>query len=68
MINKKSGVMGISNISSDMRDLELAADSGNKRAILALEMYAYKVKKFIGAYIAALNGLDLLIFTGSGRE
>ncbi|HDZ41935.1 MAG TPA: acetate kinase [Bacteroidetes bacterium] len=68
MINKKSGVMGISNISSDMRDLELAADSGNKRAILALEMYAYKVKKFIGAYIAALNGLDLLIFTGGVGE
>ncbi len=68
MINKKSGVMGISNISSDMRDLELAAASGNKRAILALEMYSYKVKKFIGAYIAALNGLDLLVFTGGVGE
>jgi len=68
MINKKSGVMGISNISSDMRDLELAAASGNKRAILALEMYAYKVKKFIGAYIAALSGLDLLVFTGGVGE
>jgi len=68
MINKKSGVMGITNLSSDMRDLELAASSGNKRAILALEMYAYKVKKFIGAYIAALNGLDLLIFTGGVGE
>ena len=68
MINKKSGVMGISNISSDMRDLEVAANSGNKRAILALEMYAYKVKKFIGAYIAALNGLDLLVFTGGVGE
>lgn len=68
MINKKSGVMGITNLSSDMRDLELAAKSGNKRAILALEMYAYKVKKFIGAYIAALNGLDLLIFTGGVGE
>ncbi len=68
MINKKSGVMGITNLSSDMRDLELAANSGNKRAILALKMYAYKVKKFIGAYIAALNGLDLIVFTGGVGE
>ena len=68
MINKQSGVMGITNISSDMRDLEIAADSGNKRAVLALQMYAYKVKKFIGAYVAALNGLDLLIFTGGVGE
>lgn len=68
MINKKSGVMGITNLSSDMRDLEIAASSGNERAILALNMYAYKVKKFIGAYIAALNGVDLLIFTGGVGE
>lgn len=68
MINMKSGVMGISNISSDMRDLEKAAYEGNKRAILALKMYAYKVKKFIGAYIAALNGLDILVFTGGVGE
>lgn len=68
MINKKSGVMGITNLSSDMRDLEMAANSGNKRAILALEMYAYKVKKFIGAYVATLNGLDLLVFTGGVGE
>ena len=68
MINKKSGVMGITNLSSDMRDLEIAADSGNERAILALKMYAYKVKKFIGAYMAAINGLDILIFTGGVGE
>jgi acetate kinase len=68
MINKKSGVMGITNLSSDMRDLEIAAGSGNERAILALNMYAYKVKKFIGAYIAALNGVDLLVFTGGVGE
>lgn len=68
MINKKSGVFGISQISSDMRDLETAADAGNKKAILALNMYAYKAKKFIGSYIAALNGLDLLIFTGGIGE
>lgn len=68
MINKKSGVMGITNLSSDMRDLEIAAGSGNERAILALNMYAYKVKKFIGAYIAAINGVDLLVFTGGVGE
>jgi acetate kinase len=68
MINKKSGVFGISQISSDMRDLETAANAGNKKATLALNMYAYKAKKFIGSYIAALNGLDLLIFTGGIGE
>lgn len=68
MINKKSGVMGITNLSSDMRDLEKAAYEGNERAILALNMYAYRVKKFIGAYIASLNGVDLLVFTGGVGE
>ncbi len=68
MINKKSGMMGITNLSSDMRDLESAAAEGNKRAVLALDMYAYKVKKFIGAYAAALNGLDILVFTGGIGE
>ncbi|HNX66895.1 MAG TPA: acetate kinase [Bacteroidales bacterium] len=68
LINKKSGVAGISQLSSDMRDLETASKNGNKLAILALNMYAYKVKKFIGAYVAAMNGLDLLIFTGGVGE
>ena len=68
MINKKSGVFGISQISSDMRDLETAAEAGNKKAILALKMYAYKAKKFIGSYMAALNGCDLLVFTGGIGE
>jgi acetate kinase len=68
LINKKSGVAGISKVSSDMRDLEIASAEGNKLAKLALEMYAYKVKKFIGAYVAAMNGLDLLIFTGGIGE
>lgn len=68
MINKKSGVFGISQISSDMRDLETAAQAGNKKAILALNMYAYKAKKFIGSYIAALNGADVLVFTGGIGE
>lgn len=68
MINKKSGVFGISQISSDMRDLRTAAEAGNKKAILALNMFAYKVKKFIGSYIAAMNGLDILVFTGGIGE
>jgi acetate kinase len=68
MINKKSGVAGISQLSSDMRDLEAAAAEGNPKAILALNMYAYKVKKFIGAYAAAMNGLDLLVFTAGVGE
>ena len=68
MINKRSGIMGISEISSDMRDLELAYYEGNERANLALTMYAYLVKKFIGAYAAIMNGLDLVIFTGGIGE
>jgi acetate kinase len=68
LINKRSGMMGISEISSDMRDLELAYYEGNERANLALTMYAYRVKKFIGAYAAIMNGLDCVIFTGGIGE
>ena len=69
LINKKSGVLGISGISSDMRDIETAAwKEGNKRADLALEMYNYRIKKYIGAYAAAMGGVDLIIFTGGVGE
>lgn len=68
LINKKSGVLGISQNSPDMRDLEVAASKGEPKAILALKMYSYRVKRYIGSYIAALNGLDLLIFTGGIGE
>jgi acetate kinase len=68
LINKKSGVAGISQLSSDMRDLEMAAAEGNPKAKLAIRMFAYRVKKYIGAYCAAMNGLDLLIFTGGIGE
>jgi len=68
VINKKSGVFGISGISSDMRDLEDAAASGNERARLALDMYYYRVKKYIGSYAAAMDGVDLIIFTGGIGE
>lgn len=68
LINKKSGVEGFSGVSSDMRDLEDAIEKGNKRAELTLKMYAYRVKKYIGAYVAAMNGLDLIILTGGIGE
>jgi len=68
LINKESGVAGISGISSDMRDLENAAAEGNDRAILALDMYYHRVIKFVGAYAAAMNGVDMIIFTGGIGE
>jgi acetate kinase len=68
LINKKSGLAGITQLSSDMRDLEMAAADGNPKARLALRMFAYRVKKYIGAYCAAMNGLDILIFTGGIGE
>lgn len=67
-LNRKSGVTGISGISSDMRDLVNASKKGNERAKLALDMFAMRVKKYIGAYIALMNGVDLLIFTGGIGE
>lgn len=68
LLNKKSGVLGISEISSDMREIENAAHSGNKRAQLALDMYFYRVKKYVGAYAAALGGCDVLVFTAGVGE
>lgn len=68
LVNKHSGVLGISGISSDMRTVEEAAEKGNERAKLALDMYDYRVKKYIGSYTAAMNGLDILIFTGGIGE
>ena len=68
LINKKSGVAGISGLSSDMRDLENAAAEGHERAQLALDMYYYRVKQFIGSYAAAMDGVDLIIFTGGIGE
>ncbi|HII01209.1 TPA: acetate kinase [Methanosarcinaceae archaeon] len=68
MMNKKSGVLGVSGLSNDFRDLDEAASKGNKRAELALEIFAYKVKKFIGEYSAVLNGADAVIFTAGIGE
>ncbi|NLN95899.1 MAG: acetate kinase [Bacteroidales bacterium] len=68
LLNKHSGMLGISGISSDMRDIEKAAVEGNQRAKVALQMYRYRVIKYIGAYAAAMNGLDIIIFTGGIGE
>lgn len=67
-LNKESGVLGITGISSDMRDVEKAASEGNKRAILALEMYAYRIKKYIGSYAAAMGGIDIIVWTAGVGE
>ncbi len=68
VLNKKSGVLGISGVSSDFRDLEAAANQGNQRAQLALDSFDYSVKKYIGAYAAAMGGVDAIIFTAGVGE
>ena len=68
LLNKKSGVMGIFGKSSDMRDLENAVAAGDPKAILAENMYFYRIKKYIGAYAAALGGVDVIVFTGGVGE
>jgi len=68
LFNKHSGVLGVSGLSSDMREIENAVAAGNERAILALKMYEYRIKKYIGSYLAALNGADVLVFTGGVGE
>ena len=68
LINKDSGVLGVSGVSSDMRELEAAVKEGNPRAILAMKMYNYRIKKYVGAYAAAMGGVDILVFTGGVGE
>ena len=68
ILNKKSGVLGISGISSEFRDIEAAAEEGNERAILALKVFAHKVRFYIGAYIAEMNGVDAIVFTAGVGE
>ena len=67
-LNKKGGFLGVSGVSSDCRDLEIAAEEGNDRAALTLEMLVYQIQKFIGSYTAAMNGLDCIVFTGGIGE
>ncbi|MBQ3103718.1 MAG: acetate/propionate family kinase, partial [Oscillospiraceae bacterium] len=68
VLNKKSGVEGLSGVSSDFRDLENAAEEGNERATLARDKFAYEVKKYVGAYAAAMGGVDAIIFTAGVGE
>ncbi len=68
LINKQSGVFGLSGVSSDMREIEAAVADGDKKAILALQVYNYRIKKYIGAYAAALGGVDIIVFTGGVGE
>lgn len=67
-LNKQSGVLGISGVSSDMREVEAAAADGNSRARLALDMYCYRIKKYIGAYAAAMGGVDIIVWTAGVGE
>lgn len=68
IINKESGVAGVSEISSDMREIEAAVNTGNERAILALEMYEQRILKYVGAYAAEMGGVDIIVFTGGVGE
>jgi acetate kinase len=68
VLNSESGLKGLSGISNDMRDLERAANDGNERAKLAIDAFCYRVRKYIGMYLAAMNGADVLIFTGGIGE
>lgn len=68
LMNKESGMLGVSGISYDMRDIETAKAKGDRRATVALDMYNYRVKKYIGAYAAAMNGVDVIVFTGGIGE
>ena len=68
IINKESGVLGVSGVSSDMREIEAAVAAGNERARLALDMYELRITKYIGAYAAEMNGVDIIVFTGGVGE
>ncbi len=68
MLNKESGVLGVSGVSSDFRDLEAAADAGNERAQLAMDMFIYAIKRYIGYYAAAMGGVDVIVFTAGVGE
>ena len=68
LMNKKSGLLGVSGVSSDARDIENAVQAGNERADLARRIFIYRVKKYIGAYAAAMNGVDIIVFTGGIGE
>ena len=68
LLNKKSGLLGITGISSDMREIDAAANNGDEKAVLALDMYNYRIKKYVGAYAAAMGGVDIIVFTAGVGE
>jgi len=68
LLNKKSGMLGITGISSDMREIDAACEEGNERALLATDMYFYRIRKYIGAYAAAMDGCDIIVFTAGVGE
>ena len=68
LLNKKSGMLGITGISSDMREIDAACEEGNERALLASDMYFYRIRKYIGAYAAAMDGCDIIVFTAGVGE
>jgi len=68
LLNKESGVLGVSGVSSDFRDIEDAIKQGNEKAKIALDMFHYRVAKYIGSYAAAMNGLDAVVFTAGVGE
>ena len=68
LLNKQSGMVGISGVSSDMREIEIAAAEGNEKAKLSLKMFRYRVRKYVGAYAAAMGGVDIIVLTGGIGE
>ena len=68
LLNKKSGVLGVTDLSSDMREVDAACEKGDEKAILAMKMYNYRIKKYIGAYAAAMGGVDIIVFTAGVGE
>ena len=68
LLNRQSGILGISGVSSDFRDLEQAANNGDERSQLAIDIFAYKVRKYIGGYVAAMGGVDAIVFTAGLGE
>ena len=68
LLNKKSGLLGVSGVSSDMREVSEAAAAGNERARLALDMYSHRIKKYIGSYAAIMGGVDVIVFTAGVGE
>ena len=68
MVNKESGLAGVSGVSSDMREITAAAKQGNEKAILSLEMYEQRITKYVGAFAAEMGGVDIIVFTGGVGE